>query len=412
MKRLPDPGPGPLRRGDEGLRGFLKPEQLDRSTRSCSSSAGRRDARTERRQVAQADRRPGQEGGRARGSSPEPAEGQSIRPRRATPRPPAKLQAIRKEADAQAFALLTKPAEEDLGGDDRGSIRATEEPRSTRQGPMSPHSEPIRPRTGRGPAPQRSRDAAARSRRRAARPWRSGDGRSGLAGRGRRRRVLADPGQVGQQRLGRRVFQPARERHGVGRGPEVGQVGQERGLAGPGRRSGGSGPRPRTRGSRGASSGGRSGATPAGRGRATSRRRGRAGSRPRCSGFTPVAVGGPLEIFGQPLVEPERDVADGDVEQGVGRLVADVLFEPVAEEGVDDPLVAVGQEERPAMREVGVVEGQEVVERLAVVEDVDLDRVLAGVDPEPERSWTWVSSDWSWRTTGASASSRSLVQMT
>ena len=106
-------------------------------------------------------------------------------------------------------------------------------------------------------------------------------------------------------------------------------------------------------------------------------------------GVEPVAVGRALEVFGQPLVEPERDVADRDVEQGVGRLVAEVLFEPVAEEGVDDPLVAVGQEEGPAVREVGIVEGQEMLEGLAVVEDVDLDRVLAGVDLEPSVSRTW-----------------------
>ncbi len=67
------------------------------------------------------------------------------------------------------------------------------------------------------------------------------------------------------------------------------------------------------------------------------------------------------------------------------RLVADVLLGPVAEEGVDHPLLAVGQEEGPALGEVGVMELEEVVERLAVVEEVDLDRVLAHLGLDPER---------------------------
>src|SRR5262249_25685661 len=67
---------------------------------------------------------------------------------------------------------------------------------------------------------------------------------------------------------------------------------------------------------------------------------------------------------------------DSGVEQGVSRLVAKVLVEAVVMEGVDHPPRPLREEEGAPGRELRVVEGQEVGERLAVSEDVDLDRGL------------------------------------
>ena len=102
-------------------------------------------------------------------------------------------------------------------------------------------------------------------------------------------------------------------------------------------------------------------------------------------GVDPPALVGPLEEFGQPFVEPQRDVADRRVQQGVGRLVAEVFQQAVSRVGVDDPLPALRQEERPARGELRVVERQEPRERLAIVEDIDVDRRRAPVGPQPER---------------------------
>ena len=46
-----------------------------------------------------------------------------------------------------------------------------------------------------------------------------------------------------------------------------------------------------------------------------------------------------LEVLGEPLVQPERQVAIGAAEQGVGGLVPQVFLEPRAGVGVDDSLV-------------------------------------------------------------------------
>ncbi len=59
------------------------------------------------------------------------------------------------------------------------------------------------------------------------------------------------------------------------------------------------------------------------------------------------------------------------------RLVPQVFLEPGARVGVDDALRPLGQEERPPRRQLGIVELEEMVEVLAIVQDVDLDRILA-----------------------------------
>ena len=59
------------------------------------------------------------------------------------------------------------------------------------------------------------------------------------------------------------------------------------------------------------------------------------------------------------------------------RLVAQVFLEAGARVGVDDSLGPLGEEERPPRRQLGIVELEEMVEVLAIVEDVDLDRVFA-----------------------------------
>ena len=86
----------------------------------------------------------------------------------------------------------------------------------------------------------------------------------------------------------------------------------------------------------------------------------------------------------------------------MGRLVAEVLFEPLAHVGVDDAAVALGQEEGPPGRELGIVELEEVRERVAVVEDVDLDGVL-GRATKAEVGSTSGSSECRQRTGGESA---------
>ncbi len=63
---------------------------------------------------------------------------------------------------------------------------------------------------------------------------------------------------------------------------------------------------------------------------------------------------------------------------GVRRLVPQVFLQPGARVGIDVALRPLGQEERSPVRQLGEVELQEVVEVLAVVQDVDLDGHLLG----------------------------------
>ena len=62
----------------------------------------------------------------------------------------------------------------------------------------------------------------------------------------------------------------------------------------------------------------------------------------------------------------------------MGRLVPQVFLKPRARVSVDDPLVALCQEERSPRRQLGIIELEKVNERISIVEHVDLDRILVG----------------------------------
>ena len=91
-----------------------------------------------------------------------------------------------------------------------------------------------------------------------------------------------------------------------------------------------------------------------------------------------------LEVLGEPFIEPERQIAERTAEQGVGRLVAQVFLEAGARVGVDDALAALCQEERPPRRQLGVIELEKMGEGVAIVEDVDLDRIVVQARPKIE----------------------------
>jgi hypothetical protein len=72
------------------------------------------------------------------------------------------------------------------------------------------------------------------------------------------------------------------------------------------------------------------------------------------------------------------------VQERVGGFVAEVFLQPIAHEGVDDALRPLGQEEGAPGGKLGIIELEEVRETLAIVQDVDLDRRLLGVDMDAQ----------------------------
>ena len=85
-----------------------------------------------------------------------------------------------------------------------------------------------------------------------------------------------------------------------------------------------------------------------------------------------------LEVFCEPFIEPEWQIAERTVQQSMGCLVAQVFLETRARVGVDDPLATLSQEERPARRQLGIVKLEKMSERVSIVQDVDLDRFIVG----------------------------------
>ena len=83
-----------------------------------------------------------------------------------------------------------------------------------------------------------------------------------------------------------------------------------------------------------------------------------------------------LEVFGKPFIEPERQIAERTAEQGVGRFVTQVFLEAGARVRVDDALAALRQEKRPPRRQLGIIELEKMGKCVAIVEDIDLDRVV------------------------------------
>ena len=84
-------------------------------------------------------------------------------------------------------------------------------------------------------------------------------------------------------------------------------------------------------------------------------------------------IGSGLEVFGEPLVEPEGKIAVAAADQGVGGLVSEVLLEPIAQVRVDNPPLALSEEEGPPRRQFRVIELEEMGVGIAIVEDIDLD---------------------------------------
>ena len=91
-----------------------------------------------------------------------------------------------------------------------------------------------------------------------------------------------------------------------------------------------------------------------------------------------------FEILGEPFIQPQGEVAECPVEQRVGPFVSQVFLEARVGVGVDDPILALRQEERPARWQLGMIEFQEMVERVAVFQHVDLDRILGHRRPEAQ----------------------------
>src|SRR5271165_1052509 len=87
-------------------------------------------------------------------------------------------------------------------------------------------------------------------------------------------------------------------------------------------------------------------------------------------------IGPGLEVFGEPLIEPEGKIAIASTDQGVSGLVPKVLLESVAQVRVDNLPLALREEEGPARRQLGIIELEEVRVGIAIVEDIDLDGLL------------------------------------
>jgi len=90
-------------------------------------------------------------------------------------------------------------------------------------------------------------------------------------------------------------------------------------------------------------------------------------------------IGSGFEVFGEPLIEPEGKIAIASADQGVSGLVPEVLLESVAQVRVDNPPLALREEEGPARRQLGVIELEEMRVGIAIVEDIDLDGLLVEV---------------------------------
>ena len=98
-----------------------------------------------------------------------------------------------------------------------------------------------------------------------------------------------------------------------------------------------------------------------------------------------------LEVLGEPLIEPERQIAVSAAKQSVSRLVSQVFRQLPARVSVDDSLAALCQKEGSPLRQLGIVELQKVDERVSIVEHVDFDRIVAFLagenrDAEPGRA--------------------------
>ena len=97
-----------------------------------------------------------------------------------------------------------------------------------------------------------------------------------------------------------------------------------------------------------------------------------------------LPVGRQLEVLGQPLVQPQRHVADDAVQQGVRQLVAQVLLDAVAPERVDLQVVGaadgprLGDEEGAPLRQIRVARLHEALVTFAILEQVHLHGCVAG----------------------------------
>jgi hypothetical protein len=88
-----------------------------------------------------------------------------------------------------------------------------------------------------------------------------------------------------------------------------------------------------------------------------------------------VPATGSLRILGQALIEPEREVGNRGVEVAVRHFMAEILRHTVAPLGKDSQPRIGFEEKRAAVRKVGMVKLQVLVELLAILEQVDLDRL-------------------------------------
>ena len=83
-----------------------------------------------------------------------------------------------------------------------------------------------------------------------------------------------------------------------------------------------------------------------------------------------------LEVLGEPFIEPERQIAERATEQGMRRFVTQVFLEARARVSVDDALAALCQEKRSPRRQLGIIELEKMGKCVAIIEDVDLDRIV------------------------------------
>ena len=95
------------------------------------------------------------------------------------------------------------------------------------------------------------------------------------------------------------------------------------------------------------------------------------------------STSGDLEILGQALVQPERDVWQHRVQVSVSHFVPKVFRYPVSPLGIHlKPRVGF-QEVRAARGEVRVVKTNEPVELLVIVEQVDVNRLIGDRQCQP-----------------------------
>ncbi len=92
-------------------------------------------------------------------------------------------------------------------------------------------------------------------------------------------------------------------------------------------------------------------------------------------GVEPLLAGRQLEVLGQPLIQPQRQLGHHAMQIGVRQLVPQIVGQAIAPLGIDDQLGIGLDEECPAVGKIRMAGAEELVEPLGTGEEVDLDRL-------------------------------------